>query len=163
MNGFKINVNDIELLIYDFDGVMTDNTVFIFQDGAEAVRVNRSDGLAVSILKEKGVKQVIISTEMNPIVKARAKKVGIPCIQGVGDKLEAVKAYLNKKRIDKRNVVFIGNEINDMAAMQYVGIPIAPADSYPEIRKIAKKVLKTKGGHGVIREFLANVIKDPIK
>lgn len=149
-----MDISRISLIIYDFDGVMTDNKAYVFQDGSEAVRVNRSDGMAVRLIKEMGIEQVIISTETNPVVQARAKKIGIPCMNGVGDKLSVVKDYLKKNKIDKKNVVFIGNEMNDMSAMKYVGIPVAPADAYPEVRKIAKIVLNTKGGHGVIREFL---------
>jgi YrbI family 3-deoxy-D-manno-octulosonate 8-phosphate phosphatase len=150
-----MNIKDISLIIYDFDGVMTDNKAYVFQDGSEAVRVNRSDGLAVHLLKKMGIKQIIISTETNPVVGIRAKKIGIPCIQGVGSKLEVVKDYLKKNKINKENVVFMGNEVNDIPAMQYVGISVAPADAYAEVKKIATLTLKTKGGHGVIREFLA--------
>jgi len=149
-----MKIKNIELIIYDFDGVMTDNKAYVFQDGSEAVRVNRSDGLAVRMIKDLGIKQVIISMETNPVVRARAKKIGIPCINGVGNKLAVVKDYLKKNKIDKKNVVFIGNEINDVLAMQYVGVPVSPADAYPEVKKISKIVLKTKGGHGAVREFM---------
>lgn len=154
-----MSIKDIKLVIYDFDGVMTDNKAYVFQDGSEAVRVNRSDGMAVRLIKEMGIDQMIISTETNPVVQARAKKIGIPCMNGIGDKLSVVKEYLNRNGIDKKNVVFVGNEINDLPAMRYVGIPVAPADAYPEVKKVAKVVLKTKGGHGVIREFFGIIKK----
>ena len=144
----------IDLIVYDFDGVMTDNRVLTLQDGTEAAFANRSDGLAVNMIKDMGIKQVIISMETNPVVKARAEKIGIPCLQGIGDKLEILKKYLVENNIDKDKVAFIGNEINDVAAMSYVGLPVAPADAYPEVKKVAKIVLKTKGGHGVVRELL---------
>jgi YrbI family 3-deoxy-D-manno-octulosonate 8-phosphate phosphatase len=143
----------IDLIVYDFDGVMTDNRVLTLQDGTEAVFANRSDGLAVNMIKDMGIKQVIISMETNPVVKARAEKIGIPCIQGIGDKLDILKKYLAENYIDKDKVAFIGNEINDIAAMSYVGLPVAPADAYPEIKNVSKIVLKTKGGYGVVREF----------
>ncbi|MCX5831423.1 MAG: HAD hydrolase family protein [Deltaproteobacteria bacterium] len=143
----------IDLIVYDFDGVMTDNRVLVLQNGTEAVFANRSDGLAISRMKEMGIKQVIISMETNPVVKARAEKIGIPCLQGIGDKLDVLKKYLAENNIDKDNVAFIGNEINDIAAMSYVGFPVVPADAYPEVKNVAKMVLKTKGGYGVVREF----------
>lgn len=149
----------IELIVYDFDGVMTDNRVLVFQDGTEAVFVNRSDGLAVNMIKKMVIKQVIISTEANPVVNARAEKIKIPCIQGVGNKLEVLKKYLSDNNIDKNNVAFIGNDINDLDAMNYVGYSVAPADAYPEVKNIAKIVLKTKGGYGVVREFLDHIKK----
>jgi N-acylneuraminate cytidylyltransferase len=143
----------IDLIVYDFDGVMTDNRVLTLQDGTEAVFANRSDGLAISLIRDMGIKQVIISMETNPVVRARAEKVGIQCLQGIGDKLNILKKYLAEQNIDKDKVAFLGNEINDVAAMSYVGLPVAPADAYPEVKNIAKVVLKTKGGHGVVREF----------
>lgn len=143
----------IDLVVYDFDGVMTDNRVLTLQDGTEAVFANRSDGLAVKMIKDMGIKQVIISTETNPVVNARAEKIGILCLQGIGDKLDVLKKYLAENNIDKDKVAFVGNEINDVAAMSYVGFPVAPADAYPEVKNISKIVLKTKGGYGVVREF----------
>jgi len=147
----------IDLIIYDFDGVMTDNRVLVTEDGQEAVFVNRSDGLAIGTLREMGVEQIIVSTEKNPVVNARAKKLGLPCIQSVKDKRSTVQKYLQEKNIDPKNVIFAGNDINDKEAMEYVGWPIAPADAHPDVKKVARIVLKTKGGHGVIRELLDKV------
>jgi YrbI family 3-deoxy-D-manno-octulosonate 8-phosphate phosphatase len=152
----------IDLIVYDFDGVMTDNRVLTLQDGTEAVFANRSDGLAVNMIKEMGIKQVIISMETNSVVKARAEKIGIDCLQGIGDKLDILKKYLAENNIDKDKVAFIGNEINDVAAMAYVGLPVAPADAYPEVKNLSKIVLKTKGGYGVVREFF-DLLKRGIK
>jgi YrbI family 3-deoxy-D-manno-octulosonate 8-phosphate phosphatase len=152
----------IDLIVYDFDGVMTDNRVLTLQDGTEAIFANRSDGLAISLIRDMGIKQVIISMEKNPVVKARAEKVGIQCLQGIGDKLNILIKYLDEQNIDKEKVAFIGNEINDVAAMSYVGLPVAPADAYPEVKNVAKIVLKTRGGHGVVREFF-DLIKRGVK
>lgn len=149
----NLDPNDIDLIVYDFDGVMTDNRVLTLQDGTEAVFANRSDGLAINMINGMDIKQVIISMETNPVVKARAEKIGIHCLQGIGDKLVILKKYLAENNIDKDKVAFIGNEINDIAAMSYVGFPVAPADSYPEVKNVAKIILKTKGGYGVVREF----------
>jgi YrbI family 3-deoxy-D-manno-octulosonate 8-phosphate phosphatase len=143
----------IDLIVYDFDGVMTDNRVLILQDGTEAVFVNRSDGWAISMLREMGIKQLIISREANPIVKVRAEKLKIPCLHDVVDKLDILKKYLAENNIRKDKVAFIGNELNDIAAMSHVGFPVAPADACPAVKNIAKVVLKTKGGYGVVREL----------
>ena len=104
----------IDLIVYDFDGVMTDNRALVFDDGKEAVFVNRSDGLAVRLIKETGTKQLIMSTEKNPVVSARAQKIGIPCVQGVGSKLEVLSKYLAEHNINKEDVAFVGNDINDI-------------------------------------------------
>lgn len=144
----------IELIVYDFDGVMTDNRVMIDRFGNEYVFVNRSDGLAVSELKRMGIRQIIISTEKNGVVGKRARKIKISCLQGVSNKQKALKKYLAKYKIDKKNVMFIGNDINDLDVMKYVGYPVAPKDADPKIKKIAKIVTDKKGGCGVIREIL---------
>lgn len=147
-------MNGIKLVIYDFDGVMTDNRALLMDDGREAVFVHRGDGLAVALIKEMGILQVIISTETNPIVTMRAKKLGIPVMQSVADKKKAVQEFLQDRNIDPANVIFLGNDLNDEAAMLSVGWPIAPADACPQIKKIAKIVLSVEGGHGVVRELL---------
>jgi YrbI family 3-deoxy-D-manno-octulosonate 8-phosphate phosphatase len=144
----------IDLIIYDFDGVMTDNTVIIDQNGHESVIVNRSDGLAISELKRYNIKQVIISTERNPIVQKRAEKLGIPCINAVENKKNVVVKYIQEQNIDKDRVVYVGNDINDMDAMLNIGFPIAPFDAHDSIKKISKFVTNSAGGKGVVREIL---------
>lgn len=149
----------INLIIYDFDGVMTDNRVLLSDTGEESVFVNRSDGLAVKIIKNMRIAQMIVSTETGAVVMARAKKLDIPFIQSVGDKKKLVREYLAKNKIDGGKVIFVGNDINDKGAMESVGWPIAPADAHREIKKIAKITLRTKGGHGVVRELL-DILRD---
>jgi 3-deoxy-D-manno-octulosonate 8-phosphate phosphatase (KDO 8-P phosphatase) len=144
----------IDLIIYDFDGVMTDNTVIIDQNGHESVIVNRSDGLAISELSRYNIKQIIVSTERNPIVQKRAEKLGIPCINAVENKKDVVLKYLEEQKIDKDKVVYVGNDINDMDIMLSIGCPVAPLDAHESIRKISKFVTKSAGGKGVVRELL---------
>jgi len=155
-----LKVEDIRLIIYDFDGVMTDNRVMIDQDGRESVVVNRLDGLAISEFKKMGIEQIILSTEKNPVVQQRAKKLGLFCLQGIADKKEAVEKYLNDSGINRKRVIFVGNEINDLEAMRFVGWPMAPGDAHSDVKKIAKVVTKTGGGCGVIREVLDIVLRD---
>jgi YrbI family 3-deoxy-D-manno-octulosonate 8-phosphate phosphatase len=150
----RIKKEDVALIIYDFDGVMTDNRVFVFKDGQEAVLVNRSDGLAVRAIKQMGIRQIIVSTETNAIVAARARKLQIPFIRAVDDKRKVVEKYLRRNRIKKEKVIFVGNELNDKSAMKFVGIAIAPSDGHPDVKKISQVVLSAKGGHGVVRELL---------
>ena len=106
-----------DLLVYDFDGVLTDNTVYVDQNGIETVRVNRADGLAISMLKNEGRTQLILSTETNPVVSKRAEKLGIPVIQGSESKLICLKNYCNAHNINLKNVLYIGNDINDYEVM----------------------------------------------
>ena len=133
---------------------MTDNTVFLDENGTESVKLNRSDGLGVSELKKMGYIQVIISTENNPVVTRRAEKLGIPCIQGINNKKNVLLDYCEKQEIQPELCAFVGNDINDLEVMQVVGYPICPADAHPKIKSISQTVLDTKGGNGVIREIL---------
>ena len=144
---------NIKLIVYDFDGVMTDNTVSIDQNGVETVRVNRGDGLGVSEIKKLGFSQIIISTEKNPVVNTRATKLGISCLQGINNKKTALIDYCKINDIDLKNVAYVGNDINDKEVMETVGATFCPADAHGSIKGISDYVLKTQGGNGVIREL----------
>lgn len=149
-----INAKDIKLIVYDFDGVMTDNKVILREDGSESVIVNRSDGLAVSIIKKLGIPQIILSTEANRVVDTRAEKLGIMAIKGVGNKKETLLEYCRQNNINPLNVLYIGNDINDLEVMKIVGYPTCPADAYDEIKQISKIIFEKGGGEGVIRELI---------
>ena len=150
----KIDKNRINLLVYDFDGVMTDNKVFIDQNGREMVQVNRADGLGVAEIKKLGIDQIIISTEKNPVVTARAKKLNIKCLQCIENKKEALQKYCSENNYDLQYIAFVGNDINDMEAMKIAGYSFCPVDAHGSIKKISNHILDTKGGQGVIRELL---------
>ena len=148
-----------ELIVYDFDGVMTNNRAVLMEDGIEGVWVNRSDGWGVQELKKAGYRQVILSTEKNPVVTARAKKLQIEVIQGSADKAKCLENFCKKKKIKLNKVLFIGNDINDLDAMKIVGFSAAPADAHPEVLHIASYVTRAKGGDGVLREISDSVLK----
>jgi len=154
-----INAKDIQLIVYDFDGVMTDNKVLVFDDGREAVFCNRSDGLAVQKIKELGINQLILSTETNKVVEARAKKLNIEIIYGVDNKLAALRQYCEKNKYDSKKILYIGNDLNDLEVMKFAGYSAAPKDGYEQIKKTAKLILDTKGGEGVIRELYERITK----
>ena len=150
---FSVSVTDIDIIVYDFDGVMTNNRVIIFQDGTEAVIVNRADGLGVERLRALGIPQLILSTETNPIVKTRAAKLHLEVIAACKDKRAALKNYCTQKKYDLNKTMYVGNDLNDLEVMQIVGFPVAPADAHPTIKAVAKLLVKAKGGEGVIREI----------
>jgi len=147
------DAKEIHLIVYDFDGVMTNNKVTVDQNGVESVIVNRGDGYGVSRIKDLAISQVIISTEVNEVVKHRAKKLGIPAIHGVGDKRCILQDYCVQNNIPLSQVLFIGNDLNDYDAMMSVGYPCCPADAEIEIREISKLIFTSKGGEGVVREL----------
>lgn len=153
MTGIRERMKELKLIIYDFDGVMTDNRVIVNQDGIESVVVHRGDGYGVSQIKKLSIDQVIISTETNPVVERRAEKLKIDIIHGVSDKKSTVMKYCQEKGYVLEEVMFIGNDLNDYDAMMTVGIKGAPADAEEEILAIADWVSQAKGGHGVIREL----------
>ena len=103
-----LDLTNIKIIIYDFDGIMTDNTVYVDQNGNEMVQVNRADGLGVHMIKNLGIEQIIISTEQNPVVSARAFKLGIPCLQGIDNKKVALIEYCHKNDIYLKNVAYTG-------------------------------------------------------
>tara|TARA_B100001113_G_C21118406_1_gene626339 strand:- start:705 stop:1184 length:480 start_codon:yes stop_codon:yes gene_type:complete len=156
----KIFNRKISLIVYDFDGVMTDNRAMIFNNGDEAVFINRSDGLAIEKIKSLGIIQIIISTEKNNIVLKRAKKLNIPAINGVRSKVKELKKYVENNEISLSETAFVGNDLNDLDVMNVVGLRIAPSDSAKEILNIADYITKTKGGFGVIREFYSKLLEE---
>lgn len=151
------NCESIKLIVYDFDGVMTDNTVSVDQDGRESVSANRSDGLGIGMIRELGVKQLILSTETNPVVAARAKKIGLDATHGVGDKASALLELAESHGISLAEVLYVGNDVNDADAMALAGFKVAPSDAHPSILAQADYITDAPGGHGVIRE-LADVL-----
>lgn len=152
-------IKKLQLVIFDFDGVFTDNKVYVNEEGLETVVCDRSDGIGISRLVSGGVKVFIVSTETNKVVTARANKLKIKAFQGVDDKLEFVKSRLILENISPENVAFVGNDINDLKVMKFVGCAICPSDAYPEIIKISRIVSEKKGGNGAVREicdFISN-------
>lgn len=133
---------------------MTNNKVYVDQNGNETVQVNRADGLGISEIKKMDIEQIIISTETNPVVSARAKKLNIYCLQGIENKKEALKNYCQDNDIELRKVAYVGNDINDKEVMKIVGVTFCPFDAHKSILNISDHVLCTKGGNGVIRELL---------
>ena len=149
----SFGVQDVSCILYDFDGVMTDNRVLVDQNGIEAVFVNRSDGYAISRLTKCGIAQAIISTEENPVVECRAKKLRIPVVHGVEDKGVAVLKYCEENSIDLSRVLFVGNDINDLPAFEIVGYRAVPYDAEEDVKGLADWISTRKGGYGVIREL----------
>lgn len=142
----------IRLLVLDFDGVMTDNRVLVDQDGREAVWVHRGDGWGIAGLREAGVPVVVISTETNPVVAARCRKLQIELIQGCNDKLAALQQLAHARGIERGSIAYVGNDVNDLGCLAWVGFPIAVADAEAEVRVVAKRITKRAGGWGAVRE-----------
>lgn len=155
-------IQGLKIVFFDFDGVFTNNYVFIDEDGKESVMCNRSDGYGLKMLRELGVDNLIISSEINKIVERRAEKLKIECYSGVENKLQQLKEILVFKKISPNNAAFIGNDINDIECMYYVGLGVAVRDAYPEVLNASDLILKKKGGKGAVREFCEIVYKNKL-
>ncbi len=140
------------LIVFDFDGVLTDNRVLVFSDGKEAVFCSRADGLGFDMFRWAKQAVLILSTEKNEVVSARASKLKIPCLQGIRDKAQALKDYCVNAKVSLADVLYIGNDLNDYEPMQLVGLRACPADAHPQIKKISQYILNSNGGYGVARE-----------
>ena len=143
----------IRCVAFDFDGVFTDNAVYVLQDGTEMVRCTRADGLGLEQLRAKGLKLVVISTERNPVVSARCAKLGIECLQDSANKVRVLESFLNDAGISFGETAFLGNDINDSAVLAAVGFPAVVADAHPQVLPLAKHRTSKPGGHGAVREF----------
>ena len=154
-----MKLDDIDAFVFDFDGVLTDNLVYVDQHGKEMVACNRSDGLAFDLLNKLKKPAYIVSTEKNPVVTERARKLNITAYQNVQDKVSAVYDLAIKYGYDVKKICYVGNDVNDYKVMQYCGYAACPSDSHSSIRDIADIVLTSKGGNGVLRELLENYFK----
>ena len=149
-----MELSNLKLLVFDFDGVLTNNKVLLNEHGEEFVSCTRSDGLAFDALRKLMIKTIILSTEKNKVVSSRANKLQVECIQGVENKKNKLVELIKKYNLDKNEVIFVGNDINDIDAMSICDLTFCPSDSHHQVKRIAKVVLKTKGGEGVVREIL---------
>ncbi len=143
----------IEMVIFDFDGVMTDNRVWVDQDGREMVAAYRSDSIGINRLQKAGVLTVVLSTETNPVVTARCKKIGLPCVQSSFDKAASLSALFAEYKVNPQNSIYVGNDINDMPCFPLVGCAVVVADAQAEVLAQADLVLSHSGGHGAVREI----------
>ena len=145
--------SSIKLVVFDFDGVMTDNKVYLNQDGVESVRCDRGDGLGIGILQAHGVKGVVLSKEVNPVVSARCRKLKMECIQGIDDKPARFLQLMADCDVSPAETIYVGNDLNDIGCMGIAGCGVAVADSFPEVLAVADYVLTNRGGRGAVREL----------
>ncbi len=142
-----------KILFTDFDGCLTDDRVWLNQDGEEFVAANRKDGLAVKRLKNLGIQVVITSTETNKVVLARGNKIGVEVLQGLSDKAVAIEQYLEQRNLSWEGVWYLGNDVNDIGAIRKAKFSICPSDAVKAVKKEVDLKLKTKGGYGVLSEL----------
>jgi len=148
----------VRAIVTDFDGVHTDDTAIIDADGGERVRVSREDGMGVSLLRRAGVPMLILSTEVNPVVRARAEKLRVPVLHGIDDKETALRGWAHDNDLALADIAYLGNDVNDLPAMRIVGWPVAVANAHPLVLEEARVVLRRRGGEGAVRELIERVL-----
>lgn len=158
----------VHTIAFDFDGVFTDNKVYVAQDGAELVRCDRGDGLAIDLLRAAQARGglradvFVLSKERNPVTEARARKLKLPCHQGCDDKLEFLAARLRAQRASDpqpfAGVIYLGNDLNDLPVILRAGFSVAPADAHERVRRAASVVLPQAGGNGFVRAFIERLL-----
>lgn len=156
-------IRAVRLVVFDFDGVFTDNTVYVSQDGVESVRCWRGDGIGLTALKNLGIDTVIVSTETNPVVTARSRKLVIRCVQGCDDKLSAVRELAAELGLTMKQVAFVGNDVNDLDCLNAVGVPIVVRDAHPGVVKAAVYRTEAPGGRGAVREVCDLIVASRAK
>jgi len=149
------------LLVMDFDGVLTDNKVYTTSDGKELVRCDRSDSLGLEMLQKlTSVKALILSKEKNPVVRQRAKKLRLPVLSGIDEKLAVLMREIKRRHLELKEVCYIGNDINDLACMNAVGLAVAVKKPHPKLMAVADFVTEKEGGNGAVREICDLIIQN---
>jgi N-acylneuraminate cytidylyltransferase len=158
----RVMPKTVKMIICDFDGVLTDNHVYTDQDGRETIMASRADSMHVKKLRGMGIEVMVLSSESNPVVMARAKKMGIEAIHNVGmeNKGGVLIDVLKQRGVKAENIIYVGNDLNDLSCFEVAGWSVAVADAYPEVIRAADFVLTKPGGQGAIRELTEIVLKN---
>lgn len=145
-------------MITDFDGVHTDDRVFVDQHGVESVVCHRADGLGIELLRRRGLPIMVISKETNPVVLARCAKLQIPCRGSTEQKLPVLEAFCAEHGVPLSDAIYVGNDINDLDCLRAVGCGVAVADAHADVLAVADLVLTRAGGHGALRELAEMIL-----
>lgn len=150
--GVAADLAAVRLVVFDFDGVFTDNTVYVSEDGTESVRCWRGDGLGLQAIQRLGLHVLILSTEVNPVVSARARKLRVECVQGCDDKRARLEAIVRERGLTMDRVAYVGNDVNDLGCLEAVRVPIVVGDAHPAVVPVARVRTERPGGRGAVRE-----------
>lgn len=146
-------MRELRFVAFDFDGVFTDNAVWVDEEGCETVRCSRWDGFGLQSLHRLGLGMVVLSTEINPVVGRRCLKLKIDCVQACEDKATTLRRLVAEFGTDLARTAFVGNDVNDKPALEIVGLPVIVADAHPSLKRSGYLQTRLPGGHGAVREF----------
>ncbi len=151
---FSQKLQKIKAVVFDFDGVFTDDSVYVDEHGCESVRCSRSDGMGISLLKEHtNLKLSVISSEKNSCVLMRCQKLGLAVVNNVSSKIKAISKFALANNLELNEICFCGNDVNDTSVLGHVGMIVSPANAIPALKDASDLVLTKAGGHGFVREF----------
>ncbi|MBF0239531.1 MAG: HAD hydrolase family protein [SAR324 cluster bacterium] len=159
----RVSFEKVKCVVFDFDGVFTDNRVIVNENGMEAVLCNRSDGIGLGRVRKLGISMFVLSTETNPVVSKRCEKLHLECIQGCVEKHQTLEILLKERCISPEETLFLGNDVNDLECLKMVGFPVVVADAYPEVKEVACWITNRNGGDGAVRELCDLVAEDKIR
>ena len=155
-------LENFHTIVFDFDGVLTDNFVYIDENSIESVRVSRADGYALDLLRKFQKKNdmnldiFILSTEKNKVVQARAAKLQLACISGESNKLQSLRdKFVIERPSDPTpflGLIYFGNDLNDLPVILEAGMSLVPDDAHPKVKEASTHILNNTGGHGFVRE-----------
>ena len=168
MNSKITNIKDLHTIIFDFDGVFTDNFVYVDDHGSETVRCSRADSYGISLLQKyitssgRKIDIFVLSTEVNDVVLKRCKKMGIEFHKGAREKTTYLEEWFSVNRAEVGDpysgTAYFGNDLNDLGVIERVRVSFAPVDAHPRIRKVATHVLAAQGGQGFVREGIELIL-----
>jgi len=159
---------DLHTIIFDFDGVFTDNFVYVDEHGTESVRCSRADSYGISLLNKfiinsgQEIDVFVLSTEVNEVVLKRCKKMGIECHKGKKHKTRYLEEWFSAKRPKITDpysgTAYFGNDLNDLGVIEKVRLSFAPVDAHPRIKAAATHILAHQGGQGFVREGIELIL-----
>lgn len=149
----------VDGIVFDFDGVFTDDRVLVDENGTEAVHCSRRDGMGIEMLRDAGIPMIVISKERNAVVARRCEKLHLECRQRQDSKIGTLKAWIDDHELDAKHVIYVGNDVNDLECMAAVGCAVAPVDAHPRALEAAAVVLSCEGGRGAIRELADRILE----
>ena len=158
----KLTRGAVQAVVLDFDGTQTDDRVWITADGTEQVAVHRGDGMGIAALRDAGLPVLFLSTEVNDVLTARAKKLRVECIHAAVEKGSALVEWCTRRQVDPASVVYVGNDLNDLECLRIVGWPVAVANAHPAVKQAAAWTTSATGGHGAIREVAAWILGEDL-
>lgn len=160
MENFKQKLNHVKCFIFDVDGVLTNGNLIISNDGDYLRTMNIKDGYAIQLAVKKGYAVAVISGGKSDAVKKRMQSLGVKDVHmGVEFKLDLYTNLLVKYDLQNENVLYMGDDMPDLACMQLCGIPVCPYDATPQVKELSIYISRVKGGEGCVRDVIEQTMR----